>query len=72
MNGPSAAEAAPLYRAEDADYQFKYFPAFAMAMRPVAVHCCNCAASGMTPACGSRRPRNARLETPRTTPLPSS
>jgi alpha-1,2-mannosyltransferase len=34
--GTRAAAAEPLYRAADADYQFKYFPAFAVAMRPLA------------------------------------
>src|SRR6476661_4271790 len=34
--GARAAAAAPLYRPEDGDYQFKYFPAFAVAMQPLA------------------------------------
>jgi hypothetical protein len=34
--GGRAAAGQPLYRPEDADYQFKYFPAFAVAMRPLA------------------------------------
>jgi hypothetical protein len=31
-----AADAAPLYRADDGHYQFKYLPAFAVAARPLA------------------------------------
>jgi hypothetical protein len=34
--GARALEAAPLFRAEDGHYQFKYFPAFALAMVPFA------------------------------------
>ena len=30
--GARALEAAPLFRAEDGHYQFKYFPAFALAV----------------------------------------
>jgi len=33
--GQRAADAEPLYRASDADYQFKYFPAFAVAAIPL-------------------------------------
>jgi hypothetical protein len=33
--GQRAAQAEPLYRASDADYQFKYFPAFAVAAIPL-------------------------------------
>jgi hypothetical protein len=33
--GQRAAHAEPLYRASDADYQFKYFPAFAVAAIPL-------------------------------------
>ena len=35
--GARALEAAPLFRAEDGHYQFKYFPAFALAMMPFAL-----------------------------------
>ena len=35
--GARALEAAPLFRAEDGHYQFKYFPAFALAMIPFAL-----------------------------------
>ena len=35
--GARAIEAAPLFRADDGHYQFKYFPAFALAMIPLAV-----------------------------------
>ncbi len=35
--GARAIEAAPLFRADDGHYQFKYFPAFALAMAPLAV-----------------------------------
>jgi alpha-1,2-mannosyltransferase len=35
--GARALEAAPLFRAEDGHYQFKYFPAFALAMAPFAL-----------------------------------
>ena len=35
--GARAIEAAPLFRPEDGHYQFKYFPAFALAMTPLAV-----------------------------------
>ena len=34
--GVRAAAGEPLYRASDGDYQFKYFPAFAVAMQPLA------------------------------------
>ena len=32
-----ALDAEPLYRADDGHYQYKYFPAFALAMAPFAV-----------------------------------
>ncbi len=35
--GARAIEAAPLFRPDDGHYQFKYFPAFALAMTPFAV-----------------------------------
>src|SRR5262245_1578709 len=35
--GARAIDAAPLFRADDGHYQFKYFPAFALAMTPLAV-----------------------------------
>jgi hypothetical protein len=35
--GARAIEGAPLFRAEDGHYQFKYFPAFALAMMPFAL-----------------------------------
>src|SRR6185503_16112352 len=35
--GARAIEAAPLFRADDGHYQFKYFPAFALAMTPLAL-----------------------------------
>ena len=35
--GARAIEAAPLFRPDDGHYQFKYFPAFALAMTPLAV-----------------------------------
>jgi hypothetical protein len=35
--GARAIDAAPLFRADDGHYQFKYFPAFALAMAPMAV-----------------------------------
>jgi hypothetical protein len=35
--GARVLDAAPLFRADDGHYQFKYFPAFALAMVPVAV-----------------------------------
>lgn len=35
--GARAIEAAPLFRPNDGHYQFKYFPAFALAMIPLAV-----------------------------------
>jgi hypothetical protein len=35
--GGRAIEAAPLFRPDDGHYQFKYFPAFALAMTPLAV-----------------------------------
>jgi hypothetical protein len=35
--GARAIEAAPLFRADDGHYQFKYFPAFALAMTPFAL-----------------------------------
>ena len=35
--GARAVEAAPLFRADDGHYQFKYFPAFALAMIPFAL-----------------------------------
>ena len=35
--GARAIAAAPLFRPEDGHYQFKYFPAFALAMAPLAV-----------------------------------
>jgi hypothetical protein len=35
--GARALDAAPLFRAEDGHYQFKYFPAFALAMMPFAL-----------------------------------
>jgi hypothetical protein len=35
--GARALDGAPLFRAEDGHYQFKYFPAFALAMIPLAV-----------------------------------
>jgi hypothetical protein len=35
--GARAAAAEPLYRPSDGDYQFKYFPAFAVAMMPFAL-----------------------------------
>ena len=35
--GARAIEASPLFRADDGHYQFKYFPAFALAMTPLAL-----------------------------------
>ena len=35
--GARAIEAAPLFRPDDGHYQFKYFPAFALAMTPFAI-----------------------------------
>ena len=35
--GARAIEAAPLFREDDGHYQFKYFPAFALAMAPLAI-----------------------------------
>ena len=35
--GARAIDAAPLFRADDGHYQFKYFPAFALASVPFAV-----------------------------------
>lgn len=37
MSAERALDAAPLYRADDGHYQFKYLPAFALALAPVAV-----------------------------------
>lgn len=37
MAGTRAAHAEPLYRADDGHYQFKYLPAFALAMTPLSL-----------------------------------